>query len=113
MAMTDTTSLPVFDSAHLAQYTSGDPDLGRELAGLLRDQATRSIAAMQAAGDMAAWQAAAHTLKGAARGMGAFALGGACERAEAATQANWPAALADVRASAVEALAAIDAALSS
>jgi HPt (histidine-containing phosphotransfer) domain-containing protein len=46
------------------------------------------------------WRDALHTIKGAARGVGAFALGDACERAEAAG----PGALPQVH-------AALDAAL--
>lgn len=102
---------PVFDAAHLAQYTGGDKSLERELAGLLRDQAERSLAAMEAAQDTSAWMAAAHTLKGAARGMGAFSLGEACARAEEAGPVSWPAARDEVRRECEAALAAIESAL--
>lgn len=89
---------PVFDHDHLARYTGGDPALEMELFGLLNDQAERCILAMQTATELYAWQAAAHTLKGASVGVGAFQLAEACERAEGASQPMWPAALSDVRA---------------
>lgn len=103
---------PVFDTAHLARYTGGDAALEAELAGLLRDQAERCLAAMEAADDPAAWKAAAHTLKGAARGVGAFALGEACQRAEEAGPVSWPAARDEVRRACETAFAAIKASLS-
>ncbi|MEN0651572.1 MULTISPECIES: Hpt domain-containing protein [Hyphobacterium] len=96
---------PVFDRDHLAQYTSGDAALEAELFGLLKDQAERCLGALQAANDANAWRAAAHTLKGASRGVGAFELAEACERAEDATEASWPAAVANVRAAANRAFA--------
>jgi len=102
---------PVFDTAHLAQYTGGDRVLEAELAGLLREQADRCLAAMATAEDPVAWKAAAHTLKGAARGVGAFALGEACQRAEEAGPVSWPAACADVRRACEDAFAAIEATL--
>lgn len=89
---------PVFDRGHLAQYTSGDAALEAELFGLLKEQAERCLAAMSAAREPSAWRAAAHTLKGASRGVGAFELAEACARAEEASEAMWPAATADVRA---------------
>jgi HPt (histidine-containing phosphotransfer) domain-containing protein len=99
---------PVFDREHLAQYTSGDAALEAELFGLLKEQAERCLNAMQAATDGNAWRAAAHTLKGASRGVGAFELAEACQRAEDATEASWPAAIADVRAASARAFAAIE-----
>lgn len=99
---------PVFDREHLAQYTSGDAALEAELFGLLKEQAERCLNAMQAATDGNAWRAAAHTLKGASRGVGAFDLAEACQRAEEATEASWPAAVADVRAASARAFAEIE-----
>lgn len=99
---------PVFDREHLAQYTSGDAALEAELFGLLKEQAERCLDAMQATTDGNAWRAAAHTLKGASRGVGAFELAEACQRAEDATQASWPMAVADLRAAAGRAFAEMD-----
>ncbi|WP_420433361.1 Hpt domain-containing protein [Hyphobacterium sp.] len=102
----------IFDRDHLARYTSGDAALEAELFGLLRDQTQRCVAAMEAAADPDAWKAAAHTLKGAARGVGAFALGEACQRAEEAPQAAWPVAVIEVRRAADAAVAEIETILS-
>jgi len=98
----------IFDRAHLNQYTAGDTALEAELVGLLRDQAERCLAAMEAACDPNSWMAAAHTLKGASRGVGAFELGDACQRAEEATQIAWPIAVIDVRRAADAAFAEIE-----
>ncbi|WP_421791005.1 Hpt domain-containing protein [Hyphobacterium sp.] len=101
----------IFDRAHLSQYTDGDEALEAELVGLLKEQAARCLAAMETAADENAWKAAAHTLKGAARGVGAFALGEACQRAEDTLQPAWPMALVDIRQKADEAFAKIEIAL--
>jgi len=98
----------IFDRAHLNQYTAGDAALEAELVGLLRDQATRCLGAMEAASDVNAWKAAAHTLKGASRGVGAFELGEACQRAEDAPQAAWQLMVIEVRRAADAAFAEID-----
>jgi HPt (histidine-containing phosphotransfer) domain-containing protein len=76
-------TLPVLDRDHLALYTGGDTGLEAELFGLLTAQIAACLAKMENAADAEDWQAAAHTLKGAARGVGAMALGQACEAAEA------------------------------
>jgi len=87
----------IFDRDHLARYTAGDAALEAELFNLLREQAERCLAAMQTATDENAWKAAAHTLKGASRGVGAFDLGEACQRAEDAPLSAWPLAVIEVR----------------
>jgi len=73
---------PVFDREHLARYTGGEATLEAELIGLLDQQIEAQIAKLRAAETDEVWAEAAHTLKGAARGVGAMALGDACERAE-------------------------------
>ena len=83
---------PLFDPAHLARYTGDDADLKAELLALMCAQAERCIDRMGSARDHASWTTALHTLKGAARGVGAFALGDACEAAETQPQACWPVA---------------------
>tara|TARA_R110000868_G_scaffold11516_1_gene56258 strand:- start:5479 stop:5814 length:336 start_codon:yes stop_codon:yes gene_type:complete len=84
--------LPLFDAAHLARYTGGDAALKAELLALMCEQARRCIALIASSPDRQTWESALHTLKGAARGVGAFALGQACEVAERAPEADWPAA---------------------
>lgn len=82
--------VPLFDAAHLARYTGGDAALKAELLGLMCAQARRCLALMADAADQDAWLNATHTLKGAARGVGAFALGDACEAVETLGQVDWP-----------------------
>ena len=82
-------SSPVFDRAHLDRYTGGDDALTAELLGLMREQARRCIGLMADAHDVTAWQTATHTLKGAARGVGAFALADLCEAAENQPETAW------------------------
>lgn len=75
----------VLDRAHLAQYSGCDAALEAELFALLEGQieACTQRMAQAAPGDAQAWRDAAHTLKGAARGVGAMQLGEACAAAEA------------------------------
>lgn len=77
--------LKVLDRAHLALYSGGDAALEAELFGLLQDQIEACLARMSQAAPGAdqVWRDAAHTLKGAARGVGAMQLGEACAAAEA------------------------------
>ncbi len=65
----------VIDTAHLARYTMGDVKLERELLGMFDAQLEELMAALEAArGNGREWKLAAHTLKGAARAVGAFPL---------------------------------------
>ncbi|XBQ15134.1 MAG: Hpt domain-containing protein [Oceanicaulis sp.] len=75
---------PVLDLEHLARYTGGDAALEAELFGLLDAQIEACLTALAAAQAESGWADAAHTLKGAARGVGAMKLGDACAAAEAA-----------------------------
>ncbi|MCH8489310.1 MAG: Hpt domain-containing protein [Oceanicaulis sp.] len=74
----------VLDRTHLALYSGGDAALEAELFALLEGQieACTTRMAQAASGETQAWRDAAHTLKGAARGVGAMQLGEACEAAE-------------------------------
>ena len=76
--------LKVLDRAHLALYSGGDAALEAELFGLLQGQIEACLARMSQAAPGAdqVWRDAAHTLKGAARGVGAMQLGEACAAAE-------------------------------
>lgn len=97
----------LLDGAHLHRYTGGDVALEVELYGLLRGQIVSTLDALSRAGDDAVlWQRLVHTLKGAARGVGAMALGDACAAHE--ERANEPAALDAIRLVADHTLAAID-----
>jgi HPt (histidine-containing phosphotransfer) domain-containing protein len=65
------------DLDHLNKYTGGDLALNGDILRLFQKQATDTTMRLQAcieSGDDDGWFEAAHTLKGAARGIGAFAL---------------------------------------
>ena len=69
------------DFAYLENYAAGDMDLVDEVLGLFQQQVElwRPMIQIDAG---RAWGDAVHTLKGAARGVGAFALAEACDAAE-------------------------------
>jgi len=81
------TEQPV-DIEHLNRYTGGDGVLNEEILQLFATQCREmmdrleSVASGQA--DAKSWCETTHTLKGAARGIGAFALGNAAAEAEKA-----------------------------
>jgi HPt (histidine-containing phosphotransfer) domain-containing protein len=75
----------IIDLAHLAKYTGGEPKLDAEILTLFKDQTTelvQTLGAHLADGDAKGWRAVTHTLKGAARGVGAFAFADAAAAAE-------------------------------
>jgi HPt (histidine-containing phosphotransfer) domain-containing protein len=81
----------VVDFAYLEGFAAGDDDLIDEVLAIFREQ-SEIWGAMLTPGNEG-WRDGVHTLKGAARGIGAFQLGDACERCEAAG----PGALDSVR----------------
>lgn len=87
----------LFDLAHLQRYTAGDKDLERELVALMLDQAERCLGLMLVARERAEWRTAVHTLKGSARGVGAFALGDLCDQAEELQDVAWPGARVEIK----------------
>jgi len=98
-------SAPVLDRDHLARYTGGDAALEAELFALLDGQIEACLESLTQADEAGEWARAAHTLKGAARGVGAMRLGEACAAAEA--RPLDPDALAAVREAAGQARAAM------
>lgn len=70
------------DLVHLSKYTLGNRSLENELLGLFRNQADVYFARLAAAADDSEWKNAAHSLKGSARGLGAWALAELAEEAE-------------------------------
>lgn len=68
------------DFSFLEQYAAGDPTMVEEVLAIFREQADLWRAMLDPASP--GWGDALHTLKGASRGIGAFGLGDACERAE-------------------------------
>ncbi len=75
-------ALPI-DLDHLARMTLGDRSLEREVLALFDRQATMLMARMQGALP-AVVAACAHTIKGSARGIGAFGVADAAEAVELA-----------------------------
>ncbi len=73
------------DLVHLARYTGGDRALNAEVLQLFLDQSAQLLRQMHDAlenRDQKSWHEIAHSLKGAARGIGAFALADAAAVAE-------------------------------
>jgi HPt (histidine-containing phosphotransfer) domain-containing protein len=77
---------PVIDRAHLDRMTGGDHALTLEVLGLFRQQMELWSKLLQPDVPTEDWGDAAHSLKGAARGIGAWALGEVCGLAEAASR---------------------------
>jgi len=84
---------PAIDWAYLSRQTMGDVALEAELLALFETQAAEFCGKLAAAASDKARLDLVHTLKGAARAIGAFALGDAAEDYEAA-----PAEARDTRA---------------
>ncbi|HEX3700675.1 MAG TPA: Hpt domain-containing protein [Phenylobacterium sp.] len=91
------------DFAYLEGFIGRDTVVIREVLNLFRASADEWAARLAA--EAPDWRDVAHTIKGAGRGVGAMALGDACERAER----EGPAALPQLRQALAEASAAIDA----
>ena len=73
------------DLEHLARYTGGDRALNAEILRLFDGQVTEMVGQLHtilAARDLKRWKEVTHTIKGAARGVGAFAMGEAAAAAE-------------------------------
>jgi HPt (histidine-containing phosphotransfer) domain-containing protein len=88
----------VVDFAYLEDFAAGEEQVIDEVLALFREQSAIWGAMLDAGHE--GWRDAVHTLKGAARGVGAFALGDVCQACEAAG----PAALPKVRDALDEAL---------
>lgn len=69
------------DFAYLEGFAAGDSGVVAEVLALFEEQAALWAPMLDPA--HAGWKDAVHTVKGAARGVGAFALGEVCERCEA------------------------------
>lgn len=72
----------VIDFAHLEKYVSGDDALRDEILGIFAEQVRHLLDEFDVFQPDEDWKNAAHTLKGASRGVGAWALGQICEDAE-------------------------------
>jgi chemotaxis protein histidine kinase CheA len=69
------------DFGYLEGFAAGDSEVVDEVLALFREQAALWTPMLDPTHP--GWRDAVHTVKGAARGVGAFALGDVCERAEA------------------------------
>ncbi len=75
----------VVDLSHLARYTGGDEAINSEVLRLFQAQTNEMVERLQTlldARDAKSWKLMMHTLKGAARGIGAFPLADAAAFAE-------------------------------
>jgi len=72
----------VVDIAHLDQYTLGDQSLQVELLQLFRVQLKNQTEELVSCADATLWKSAVHTLKGAARSVGAGQVGDVAEAME-------------------------------
>ncbi len=70
------------DLAHLARQTGGDHDLERELLALFAQQCVHHLRTIHQAEDSRVRMDAAHTLKGAARAVGAWQVAEAADAIE-------------------------------
>ena len=84
---TMTTAGRPIDLDHLNRYTGGDATLNEQILRLFEDQCASTLdkldtLAKENAAGSKAWHELAHTLKGAARGVGVFALADVAAEAE-------------------------------
>jgi len=73
------------DLDHLARYTGGEKAMNAEILKLFDGQISEMVGQLRtviAARDSKRWKEITHTIKGAARGVGAFAMGDAAAAAE-------------------------------
>ena len=83
------------DLEHLARYTGGERGLNSEVLQLFDGQITKMVAELHtllANRDAKRWREVAHTIKGAARGVGAFSMGDLAASAEPVNPADTPVA---------------------
>ena len=81
------------DLEHLARYTGGERGLNSEVLQLFDGQMTRMVAELHtllASRDGKRWREVAHSIKGAARGVGAFSMGDLAASAEPINPADAP-----------------------
>jgi len=77
------------DFGYLESFTAGDRQVILEVLALFEDQARKWEVGLAGAGP--GWQDLVHTIKGAARGIGASALGDVCAACEASGPEDLPA----------------------
>ena len=97
---------PAIDRTHLFRMTLGDHALAREVHGLF-DRQIEMLTERMGQVDASCVAALAHTLKGSARGVGAWPMARAAEAVEAAAPAELASAVTALMAAAGETRAAI------
>lgn len=83
--------MAAIDLEHLAKYTGGEKALDAEILRLFDGQIASMVTELNgliATGDAKRWREIAHTIKGAARGVGAFGMGEAAAKAEPVNPAD-------------------------
>jgi HPt (histidine-containing phosphotransfer) domain-containing protein len=75
-------AVPTIDAAQLELMTGGDAELAAEALGIFRNQTETWSRLLDPSADPGRWADACHAIKGAARSVGAMALGEACHAAE-------------------------------
>ena len=88
------------DLDHLARYTGGEKALNAEILKLFDSQVTDMVGQLTAlltVRDVKRWHEITHTIKGAARGVGAFGMGEAAAAAEPVDPANTERAKAAIK----------------
>lgn len=73
---------PAIDLDHLNQYVFGDDALLDEILAIFTEQAAHWVSRLDPMQGDEDWRNAAHTLKGAARGIGSWAIADLCEEGE-------------------------------
>jgi len=73
----------LLDLNHLMLYVGEDTDLRDEILSIYKEQLSLWLTRLSAQMSDEDWYQANHTLKGASRGVGAWAIGDVCEQAEA------------------------------
>ncbi len=72
----------MIDLEHLDKYVAGDEALRDEILSIFAEQASALEEKFSVTATDEGWRNVAHALKGASRGVGAWALGDLCEEAE-------------------------------
>lgn len=76
------TASSIIDFNHLEKYVAGDDELRDEILEIFSDQVALLMDQFDVFQVDEEWKNTAHTLKGAARGVGAWNLGEVCQEAE-------------------------------